>query len=181
MACEGTMISTRLTYSRYRQLPDDDPFEHEMIEGEEFTVPAPSVDHQWLRDQLAFAMQAFCRERRLGWVASPVDLYCDEENYVNSDISYFTPEQVRQVRGTQQIRIPPPLVVETLSPSSVHWDRVNKLGFYQRFGVQEYWIVDPMASTIEVVDLTTGQATLADPACSRVLEGFCVAWAALFE
>ena len=44
----------------------------------------------------------------------------------------------------------PDMVVEILSPSTQRHDRLVKLGLYQRAGVQEYWIVDPDSSTVQV-------------------------------
>jgi Uma2 family endonuclease len=71
--------------------------------------------------------------------------------------------------------------VEVLSKSSVKWDREDKRGFYERFGVQEYWIVDPFEGTIQVIDLATGASSLSDPAVSNVLAGFSVPWEQVFE
>ena len=44
----------------------------------------------------------------------------------------------------------PCLVVEVLSPRTAGYDRDHKYKAYQRFGVGEYWIVDPVHETIEV-------------------------------
>jgi hypothetical protein len=41
------LTKTKLTYSRYQELPDTDPYEHEMIAGEEFVSPSPNFRHQW--------------------------------------------------------------------------------------------------------------------------------------
>lgn len=48
----------------------------------------------------------------------------------------------------------PDLVVDVLSPSSLEKDRQLKRKLYARNGVQEYWIVDPDAKTIEVLTLS---------------------------
>jgi Uma2 family endonuclease len=40
-------------------------------------------------------------------------------------------------------------VVEILSPSRPAYDRVTKLEQYALYGVAEYWIVDPMAESME--------------------------------
>ena len=45
----------------------------------------------------------------------------------------------------------PDLVIEVLSPSTTERDRVLKSSSYLRFGVPEYWIVDPAERTIEVM------------------------------
>ena len=56
----------------------------------------------------------------------------------------------------QPIRIPPDLVVEVISRSTGVRDRGRKMQLYARFGVPEYWIVDPVANTIEVYALESG-------------------------
>lgn len=50
----------------------------------------------------------------------------------------------------------PALIVEVLSPSTALKDRNEKFKLYEQFGVQEYWIVDPVYETIEVFGLEDG-------------------------
>jgi len=175
------LTKTKLTYSRYRELPDTDPYEHEMIAGEEFVSPSPNYRHQWIRDRLAKLLMFFLEEQPLGFIVSPVDLYHSEEDYVSPDISFFTMAQHEQLLDQQKIRLAPPLAIEILSKSSVKWDREDKRGFYERFGVQEYWIADPFEETIQVIDVTTGASSMGDPAVSKVLPGFSVRWEQVFE
>jgi len=51
------------------------------------------------------------------------------------------------------IRGAPDLVIEVLSPSTGSRDRGPKLKAYARFGVPEYWIVDPDNRAVEVYRL----------------------------
>jgi Uma2 family endonuclease len=51
---------------------------------------------------------------------------------------------------------PPDLAIEVVSPESVARDRQQKFAEYQAAGVREYWIVDPMAQTIELFALQGG-------------------------
>ncbi|MHB1702308.1 MAG: Uma2 family endonuclease, partial [Acidobacteriaceae bacterium] len=44
----------------------------------------------------------------------------------------------------------PTLVVEILSPSTASHDFVRKMNLYQRIGVPEYWIIDPILTSINV-------------------------------
>ena len=44
----------------------------------------------------------------------------------------------------------PDLVVEVLSPSTAETDRTIKLKLYARYGVQEYWIIDPYGPSAEI-------------------------------
>jgi len=52
--------------------------------------------------------------------------------------------------GPEYIIGAPDLVVEILSPSRPAYDRVTKLEQYALYGVAEYWIVDPMAESVEI-------------------------------
>ena len=44
----------------------------------------------------------------------------------------------------------PDLIVEVLSPGTEKRDRGYKKDLYERCGVREYWIVDPVSLTVEV-------------------------------
>jgi Uma2 family endonuclease len=46
---------------------------------------------------------------------------------------------------------PPDLVIEILSPGTQTRDLEIKRKLYTRFGVREYWIIDPDAETVEVL------------------------------
>jgi len=59
------------------------------------------------------------------------------------------------VKLDEPIRDAPDLVVEVLSPSTESTDRGRKLQTFARFGVPEYWIVDPRAPSVEVHRLAT--------------------------
>jgi Uma2 family endonuclease len=42
----------------------------------------------------------------------------------------------------------PDLIVEVLSPSTLKYDWNYKFNLYEAAGVREYWIVDPLAKTV---------------------------------
>jgi Uma2 family endonuclease len=80
----------------------------------------------------------------------------------------------------------PRLVVEVLSPSSVRYDRVIKLGYYQQAGVPEYWIVDPAHRTVERLVLENGKYVIAETASEGVFapdgyDGLSIPFADLFR
>ena len=47
----------------------------------------------------------------------------------------------------------PDLVVEVLSPGTRRRDTMTKRRWYQRYGVREYFIIDPVSKTVEVSTL----------------------------
>jgi Uma2 family endonuclease len=48
----------------------------------------------------------------------------------------------------------PDLAVEIISPSNSFKDRNQKRKLYQKFGVKEYWIIDPGNLTLEIYDFS---------------------------
>lgn len=44
----------------------------------------------------------------------------------------------------------PDLIVEILSPSTAIYDRTEKSRIYYKYGVKEYWIVDPYIKCVEI-------------------------------
>lgn len=50
----------------------------------------------------------------------------------------------------------PDLVMEILSPSTQRHDKLTKFNLYQRAGVREYWIVDPVSKSVQVFVLENG-------------------------
>ncbi|WP_367272779.1 Uma2 family endonuclease [Paenibacillus tritici] len=50
----------------------------------------------------------------------------------------------------------PTMIIEVLSPSTALKDFNEKFNLYQKYGVQEYWIVDPGNRTVHVYTLLDG-------------------------
>ena len=80
----------------------------------------------------------------------------------------------------------PDLVVEILSPSSSRRDWKYKRGLYAKYGVREYWIVDPANRIVSVTLLRDGVLEIAgayvegDTLESVALEGFRVGVGEIF-
>ena len=79
--------------------------------------------------------------------------------------------------------------MEVLSPgpTNAFRDREVKLSLYSRQGVEEYWIVDPVAQTVDVYRPDAGQLALAgalgaqDTLASVLLPGFSCPVSTLFR
>jgi Uma2 family endonuclease len=50
----------------------------------------------------------------------------------------------------KQLEGPPDLLVEVFSPGTVRKDKREKYHLYERYGVREYWMVDPVGQYVEV-------------------------------
>ena len=76
-------------------------------------------------------------------------MYLDHENVLQPDILFISKER-RSIIGEKNIQGAPDLVIEILSEATAYRDLVKKKKLYERFGVKEYWIVDPQEKTIEI-------------------------------
>ncbi len=139
---------TRFTYGDYLLLPEGKRYE--ILEGDLVVVPSPGTDHQRISRNLEVRLWEFVRERGLGEVLhAPLDVVLAEEDVVQPDIIFISRPRLGIV-AEKGIRGAPDLVVEILSPGTAERDRTVKEKLYHRFGVREFWLVDPAARTVEI-------------------------------
>jgi Uma2 family endonuclease len=77
-----------------------------------------------------------------------MDVQLSEFDIVQPDLIIVLNESVRKITPTK-IKVAPHLVVEILSPSNMDYDRITKRELYERFGVKEYWVVDPFDQQVD--------------------------------
>lgn len=146
----------KLTYRDLVLFPDDGK-RHELVDGEHYVTPSPSTRHQQVLTQLLLDLGNYLREHNVGRVfPAPCDVVLSQFDVVEPDLLVVTREAAERITEAN-IQGAPDLVVEILSPSTKGRDRVLKLRLYEKFGVCEYWIVDPAAGTIEVLRLAEGR------------------------
>lgn len=152
---QGT-TRVRLTYQDLVHYPDDGR-RHELIDGEHFVTASPSTRHQRVVTELLLELGNYLREREIGRVfPAPCDVVFSESDVVVPDLLVVTRAAADRVTEAN-IQGAPDLVVEVLSPSTTGRDRVHKLRLYEKFGVKEYWIVEPVGGSIEVLRLSDGR------------------------
>ncbi|HWI52586.1 MAG TPA: Uma2 family endonuclease [Symbiobacteriaceae bacterium] len=142
----------RFTYEDYLLLPEDKRYE--LIEGELLVTPAPATRHQRILLKLAVRLSVYSEANGLGQVLpAPCDVILSSENVVQPDVLYVVRQRLSIINPAGGVHGAPDLVVEILSPSTASRDQVFKRKLYGKYGVREYWVVDPAASTIEVLVL----------------------------
>jgi len=142
-------VDTRLTYEDYCLLPNDGK-RYEIIDGELFVTPSPFRLHQHVVTNLTYYLVDFVKKADLGWVyAAPFDVVFSHTSVVEPDILYVSKGRA-EVLTEENVRGAPDLVVEVLSQGTREADRTFKLKLYARYGVQEYWIIDPEGPSAEI-------------------------------
>jgi Uma2 family endonuclease len=146
------------TEDEYFTLPDTNRF-IELSEGELIMPPHPTHTHQRAVLRLAAAMYTFVQSQGLGTVqVAPLPVRLWPGKIREPDILFMAKEHSDRI--SEQFYGPPDVIVEVLSPGTWRADRREKLVEYARAGIDEYWIVDPSAHTIEVFTLREGAYTL---------------------
>jgi Uma2 family endonuclease len=141
--------SSQLTYEDYLLFPDDGK-RHEIIDGDHYVTPAPKTKHQRISANLTVALVSFVKRRRMGLVlAAPSDVVLSDENVVQPDLLFVSAARASIVTE-DNIHGAPDLVVEIISETTRKKDEVTKRKLYERFGVQEYWVVDPELETVKI-------------------------------
>lgn len=146
----------RITYRDYLQLPEGGRWE--VLEGDLRMVPAPGEFHQRVVSALNDTLKAFVKQHGLGRVYfAPFDVILAEDSVVQPDLLLITRDRL-SILAPEGVRGAPDLVIEVLSHgSTAARDRGIKRQLYGRYGVREYWIVDPDSRTLELTVLQSGE------------------------
>jgi len=137
-----------LTYDDYLKM--DDGLRYELIEGELILTPSPNLWHQHLASNIEALLREHVKRYNLGLVLdAPFDVVPAENVVLQPDVMYISRESYRLLTENS-LKGVPDLAVEVLSPSTTRRDRLHKSRLYLRYGVKEYWVVDPDAQTLEV-------------------------------
>ena len=94
-------------------------------------------------------LSSHVNRRKLGKVGMEKVLVVLTRNDYEPDIVFFGPEKAAEITPDRMKFSAPDLAIEVLSPSTERIDRGIKKQDYAAHGVGEYWIVDPVAQTIE--------------------------------
>jgi Uma2 family endonuclease len=145
-----TLRDVKLTIEDYESFPDDG-MRHEILDGDHFVTPSPVIRHQAISRNLTMLVASFLRDQPLGSLfAAPCDVYLSRVDVVVPDL-VFVSVAGKAVITEKNIQGPPDLLVEILSPGTRKKDERTKRDRYARFGVREYWIVDPELETVKIL------------------------------
>ncbi len=143
---------TRLTMEEYEALPETNQIV-ELMNGVLIVNPPPLPLHQRVSGRFYTRLLGLIPNGELFY--APIGVYLAKGIIPEPDIVWVA-EGSRCVVGEKHLEGPPDLVIEIFSPGSERYDRRDKFELYQRFGVREYWMVDPIAQYVEVYRYDNG-------------------------
>ncbi len=188
MTAQAQAHRVRFSYEDYVLFPEDGK-RHEIIDGDHYATPSPKTKHQIVSGNLLILLGSFVRGKNLGKViAAPFDVVLSNEDVVQPDLLFVSWERLPIVTENN-VQGPPDLAIEILSETTRRMDEMVKRKLYKRFGVREYWIVDPELASVKVYRMTEkGYARIAELSVESdgilttpLLPGFEAPLSAVFE
>ena len=161
-----------LPQGKYYTLADvlcwDDRERWELIDGVPLMMAPPARIHQKISGELFGQLREYLKGKKCEVYAAPFAVRLFEENgdlpervdtLVEPDISVICDPSKLDDIGCKGA---PDLIMEILSPSTNRHDRLTKFNLYQRAGVREYWIVDPVSKSVQIFVLENGHYAAKD-------------------
>jgi Uma2 family endonuclease len=144
------------TYDDYAELPDDGN-RYEIVDGVLIMTPAPTPEHQDIVGMIYYYLVTYVKLAGFGRVfPGPIDVELGPKQVFQPDVVVLLNAHLDRI-ASKKINGAPDLMVEIASPSTAVYDRLTKYEKYAQAGIPEYWIVKPVARTVEVLVLEHGE------------------------
>ena len=149
-------------YSFADLLAWDDNVRYELYSGIPVALASPSNIHQDISGEIYFQLKNYLRGKQCKVYYAPFDVRLfEKEGDRPEDVDCILQPDLMVVCDQSKIdrhgvHGAPDLVIEILSPGTARYDKLIKFNLYQRAGVQEYWLVDPITRTVCVYVLEEG-------------------------
>lgn len=138
-----------ITLEQYEALPAD--VRAEVYEGQIHYMASPSQNHQTISTELITLLNFYIKSKngscRVFHAPFDVKLSDNPLTIVQPDLMIVCDKDKldgKRCNGS------PDFVIEIISPGNPADDYIRKLYYYQRYGVREYWIADPLRKTVTV-------------------------------
>ena len=135
----------------------------ELIDGTAYVrePPAPTWSHQMIVGEVHRQIAIALDDKPCRVCLAPSDIRLpkstEEDDQVDTVVQpdIFIVSDLRNV-DVRGLRGAPDWLAEVLSPSTARHDQITKLPAYERAGVREVWLINPMARTVSIYQLEAG-------------------------
>ena len=141
-------VKERFTYADYCTWEED--VRYELIDGIPVVLWAPTLQHQRVLRKFIRIIDTFLDDKPCEMFFAPSDVRL---NHLEKDDNVFQPDlyvvcDEKKLEDGKACCGAPDFVIEILSPSTARYDLFLKYQRYLKYGVREYWIIDPDANKI---------------------------------
>jgi Uma2 family endonuclease len=176
----------RMSLAEWAALPEDE--DGELVDGCLVEEEVAELTHEAIVSWLIGALRLWAIVRGGFVFGSELKLAVRPRHGRKPDVSVYLPGDPTP-RGRSLVRVPPGIIVEVISksPRDVRRDRIEKPDEYAAFGVRFYWLIDPVARTLEIFELAAdgryvralgaAQGTIDVPGCAELKLDLDALWA----
>jgi Uma2 family endonuclease len=143
---ENQATRIRMTADEFSQLPQSQQ-PTELINGELIVSPSPIDLHQDIVVNFVMFLGRVMDNGKV--VVAPMDVYIDHINVLQPDV-FWLAENSQCINRDGYYYGAPELTIEVHSPATSSRDRREKFDTYEKHGVMEYWMVDPIGLHVEI-------------------------------
>ena len=143
----NTVFNERILYPTY-----------EIIGGKKIMAPSANTYHSNTIGEIFWEFKTYFRKNKFGYVFTDnVDVHFPDGSIYKPDLVVVTKENASIIDWKKSIKGVPDMVVEVLSKFTKRNDLTIKKDTYEKYGVKEYWVVDPLMKIIDVYILRDGK------------------------
>jgi Uma2 family endonuclease len=135
----------------------------ELINGTAYVrePPAPSRSHQGIVLELGRQAANALEDKSCRVYVAPFDVRLPKSTEEDDQVDTVVQPDVLIVSDLRKLdargmRGAPDWVAEVLSPGTASYDQTVKLSAYERAGVREVWLIDPVDRTLTIYQLEAG-------------------------
>jgi Uma2 family endonuclease len=146
-------IQKKYNLTEFLEFTKDKEEQYELIDGKIYMMASPNVGHQNIAGEIFRKIGNYLEGKTCRPFISPLDVVLFKKEKKNAQ-NVFQPDVfvVCDPKKISKDRIygAPDLVFEVVSPSSDTHDYFKKFVLYMKYGVKEYWIINPDTKQIFV-------------------------------
>ncbi|EYE88346.1 hypothetical protein Q428_08540 [Fervidicella metallireducens AeB] len=175
--------SSFISIEEFYKMRDNSESLLEYIDGVVYMTPSPSTKHQRVSSRLQIKLGLFVEGTSCEVFGAPYDIELKREDIEGTKIVIPDISVICDKSGFTEAKYigVPALIVEILSPSNQSHDLITKLNLYMKYGVKEYWIVNPMLESVTVYTLNDEEMyeqydmkAIRGEVKSKILDGFSI-------
>jgi Uma2 family endonuclease len=148
----------QITFEEYMAMPIGAPYQ--LISGCLVAWPSRTPAHQIALGNTFTAISNYAHkvQNEGMFLIGPIEVILDKQNSFQPDFVYIAKERLEIVKD--YIYGPPDLVVEVLWEKNAYYDLRPKMDTYEKYGVKEFIIIDPIAEDGDLYALKDGHYIL---------------------
>ncbi|WP_394832866.1 Uma2 family endonuclease [Pendulispora rubella] len=142
-----------MTIEEWADLPEDEP--GELVDGYLEEEEVPDFIHETIVGWLIQVLRNWLVPRNGRVFGSEAKYRLTEHRGRKPDVAAYLPGSRLPGGRHGATRVPPDIAIEVVSPAARdrRRDRVEKTTEYAQFGIHYYWLIDPEARTLEILEL----------------------------